>query len=461
MSATTVFNRCVVRDAGELAENKAYSSYRSLSRFQPTTQTKSKHEDIFQNNEFEMALSAIAAIPPQHPPASTESRKEKKTRHPRTRPKESHSTAAEDEQPKTKGHHKSERPKEEVAKEEDFMSYLDKRHERRRKKLAENTKTNEDAGGEQPSQPKRSDSRAGGERKRSASRSSKTNTSKQDKDKEEKKQFMLKPDAFSENANVKEDSESDSDDVKVDIQKSNQIKLEKINFSSEYFGPIKHGATIDFLLTPAPPGKVINCKIRKGKGILSDMQFYLEDNVGFNSLHLLMKTQRRMTTAKIYHFINAVNYDEFWEKSPHEPTCARIVSNMSRKKFKIDLQCSDLLLLNKDILNVEYKTKVGEPRSILADASLCSASNNAKDKVTYFLKNRAPHFDVQLRKFVLNYNGRAKLSSKHNFQIVDKLNPEEILMQLGKIGNGFYNCDFSFPFCALQAFGFALSSLCR
>lgn len=38
---------------------------------------------------------------------------------------------------------------------------------------------------------------------------------------------------------------------------------------------------------------------------------------------------------------------------------------------------------------------------------------------------------------------------------------DEILMQLGKVESGFYNCDFSYPFCALQAFGFALSSLCR
>ena len=158
------------------------------------------------------------------------------------------------------------------------MSYLDKRHERRRKKLAENNKTNEEPAVEQPTQLKRSDSRAGGERKRSASRTNSKTNKDDDELKSDKKQFMLKTDAFSEGP-AKEDSESDSDDVKVDIQKSNQMKLEKINFSSEYFRPIKHGATIDFLLTPAPPGTVINCKIRKGKGILSDMQFYLEDNV--------------------------------------------------------------------------------------------------------------------------------------------------------------------------------------
>ena len=71
------------------------------------------------------------------------------------------------------------------------------------------------------------------------------------------------------------------------------------------------------------------------------------------------------------------------------------------------------------------------------------------------------HYDIALKKFVLNYNGRARQSSKNNFQIVDESVPDDILMQLGKLETGEYNCDFSFPLCALQAFGFALASLSR
>ena len=205
-------------------------------------------------------------------------------------------------------------------------------------------------------------------------------------------------------------------------------KVEKINFDLDYFKSIKQCATLKFLLTPAPPGKVITCKIRKGQGILSDLQFYLEDYTGFstkNNLEMLMRTHRRMTTAKVYHIIAACNYDEFWTKSLTEPNCGRIVSNMSRKKFKLDMQYNDLMS-SKEILNVEYKTTAGEPRKITANASLCNgATSNSHqgDKVTYILKNRQPHYDPYLRKFVLSYNGRAKLSSKHNFQIVDESFP--------------------------------------
>ena len=39
--------------------------------------------------------------------------------------------------------------------------------------------------------------------------------------------------------------------------------------------------------------------------------------------------------------------------------------------------------------------------------------------------------------------------------------PDNIIMQLGKVDTNIYNCDFRYPICSLQAFGFALASLCR
>ena len=43
--------------------------------------------------------------------------------------------------------------------------------------------------------------------------------------------------------------------------------IEKIDFRSEYYRPIKHCSTMHFLLTPAPQGKIVNCKVRKGQGV--------------------------------------------------------------------------------------------------------------------------------------------------------------------------------------------------
>ncbi len=100
-------------------------------------------------------------------------------------------------------------------------------------------------------------------------------------------------------------------------------------------------------------------------------------------------------------------------------------------------------------------------RKVIATTCLMAGTSGSKEKVTYVLKNRPPHFDINMRKFVLNYNGRAKQSSKNNFQIFDESFPDEILMQLGKVETGEYNCDYTWPLCAMQAFGLAISSLSR
>lgn len=185
--------------------------------------------------------------------------------------------------------------------------------------------------------------------------------------------------------------------------------------------------------------------------------FYLEN---FNKSDLLLvKAHRRVASTKSYYIMDAMGYDENGHLSHVDTPVGRIVSNMSRKKFKLDL--FNDLILKSELLGIAFKTNVGEPRKIIANACLCSPSKDNNLKVTYFLKNKQPYFDLQRKKFVLNYNGRAKKSSKNNFQIVEESNPDEIIMQLGKVDTNIYNCDFSFPICALQALGFGLSSLCR
>ena len=85
---------------------------------------------------------------------------------------------------------------------------------------------------------------------------------------------MLNSDAFSAlpptpTKSKASDSDSDTGDaeVQVDDDKNQPFVVEKINYQSEYFRPIKHCSTMQFLLTPAPQGKTIHCKIRKGQGM--------------------------------------------------------------------------------------------------------------------------------------------------------------------------------------------------
>jgi hypothetical protein len=87
---------------------------------------------------------------------------------------------------------------------------------------------------------------------------------------------------------------------------------------------------------------------------------------------------------------------------------------------------------------------------------------NPKSKTTYFdMVSKTPEYDKAARVYKLNFKGRASMASTNNFQIVDPLNEQEVLLQMGKIGKKEYILDFTFPFSPLTAFSVGLSSLTR
>jgi len=280
------------------------------------------------------------------------------------------------------------------------------------------------------------------------------------------------------------------DEIPVDLANNDSLSFKLKPIHDEKFLNLlfKSRNSLDFILTPPPQGQIVNCKIICRKGLFTDYYFYLElpsfvKSSNSNQMKLLMKAYRRVASAKSYYLIDAsFNTEEVVENtlnnqvelntslqlnestsSNNALNCARIVSNINRKKFKLDLNKTSLSHLERNILNIQFKSALNEPRKICADAFLCSGNEIKveQNKVTYFLKNRQPYFDLAKKRFVLKYNGRAKRSSKNNFQIVDESSPDDIIMQLGKVETCIYNCDFAFPLCAVQAFGFAMASFCR
>ena len=75
------------------------------------------------------------------------------------------------------------------------------------------------------------------------------------------------------------------------------------------------------------------------------------------------------------------------------------------------------------------------------------------------LINKPPSWHKELKSFALDFNGRVAMSSSKNCQIVHEANTNYVVMQFGKVNRDLFTCDYSYPFCALQAFGVALSSL--
>ena len=210
-------------------------------------------------------------------------------------------------------------------------------------------------------------------------------------------------------------------------------------------------------MSQAPQGQMVKGKVLFRRSILNEYSFYLEDYYGQNLL--LMRTNRKLAATACFSIIG-MNYDEPGNRVLYETICGTIESNMSRHKFKLKPNLSSL---QSKILEISLKTSVGEPRRMIANASLCQGISMAsnENRITYILKNKQPTYDLSKKRFVLNYDGRARLSSKHNFQIVDEYSPEVIIMQVGKLDTGEFSCDYSFPLCALQAFALALSSFIR
>jgi hypothetical protein len=331
-----------------------------------------------------------------------------------------------------------------------------------------------------------------------------------------------------------EDDEEEEDDAAACVsvgKKTTETEDDKISLSNAsenfklFFKKPLVETSFNFVLTPAPIGHTIHCKIVCRKSIFTEYLFYLEkgSNNGEDDL-LLMTTRRRMNTPKTCYSIDIIEHNNSKviednklkiiqsnrrrvsvsvsddnnnnnNNNNNIPTIGssktdrsnnsrrgststsrtnkiksgRIVSNMSRTKFNLELDSYS----DKELLTIMFKTSHGEPRRINASANVCSppqdsiqdinsSNSNLKEslinnksktsrsnslcgpKITYFFKNRPPRYDEDRRKYVLDYSGRAKLSSKNNFQIIDSADPSAVLMLLGKVDSGTKKIDVSF-----------------
>ncbi|XP_063970122.1 tubby-related protein 3-like [Lytechinus pictus] len=74
------------------------------------------------------------------------------------------------------------------------------------------------------------------------------------------------------------------------------------------------------------------------------------------------------------------------------------------------------------------------------------------------LHNKTPVWNDDTQSYVLNFHGRVTQASVKNFQIVHDNDLDYIIMQFGRVGEEVFTMDYSYPLCAVQAFGITLSS---
>lgn len=84
---------------------------------------------------------------------------------------------------------------------------------------------------------------------------------------------------------------------------------------------------------------------------------------------------------------------------------------------------------------------------------------------TLVLRNKAPRWHEQLQCWCLNFNGRVTVASVKNFQLVASPEkgvagpePENVILQFGKVGKDVFTMDYQYPISAFQAFTICLSS---
>lgn len=96
--------------------------------------------------------------------------------------------------------------------------------------------------------------------------------------------------------------------------------------------------------------------------------------------------------------------------------------------------------------------------------SISGSLSTEKDGIL-MLKNKAPRWHEQLQCWCLNFNGRVTVASVKNFQLVAcadssavGLEPENVVLQFGKVGKDVFTMDYQYPISAFQAFAICLSS---
>ena len=75
------------------------------------------------------------------------------------------------------------------------------------------------------------------------------------------------------------------------------------------------------------------------------------------------------------------------------------------------------------------------------------------------LVNNPPFYDKKTNIYKLQMSERVKLSSVVNFQLINELSSNYIVLQYGRLDKDSFTCDFSYPLNALQAFSIVLTRM--
>jgi tubby and related proteins len=101
-----------------------------------------------------------------------------------------------------------------------------------------------------------------------------------------------------------------------------------------------------------------------------------------------------------------------------------------------------------------------QPQSDLDGMESKIDEHNTSQRILY-LQNKQPKWDEAHGGHVLNFQGRVTESSVKNFQLcsAEVDDPEDVLLQFGRVGKHKFNMDLKFPMSPVQAFGICVACM--
>ncbi|XP_027450965.1 tubby-related protein 3 isoform X1 [Zalophus californianus] len=245
----------------------------------------------------------------------------------------------------------------------------------------------------------------------------------------------------------------------------------------------------DFAYSPAPRGITVKCRItrdRKGMDRVLFPTYYMHLEKGENRKVFLLAGRKRKKSKTSNYLISIDPTDLSREGGSY---IGKLRSNLMGTKFTVydhgvsPTKAQGLVEkahIRQELVAICYETNVlgfKGPRkmSVIIPGmnmnheripfqpqndreSLLSKWQNKTMENLIELHNKAPVWNDDNQSYILNFNGRVTQASVKNFQIVHENDPDDIVMQFGRVAEDVFTLDYSYPLCALQAFAIGLSS---
>ncbi|XP_053307487.1 tubby protein homolog [Spea bombifrons] len=245
----------------------------------------------------------------------------------------------------------------------------------------------------------------------------------------------------------------------------------------------------DFALRPAPNNMTLKCRItrdKKGvdKGIYPAYYLHLERDDGKRLFLMAARKRKKSKTSNYLISVDPTNLSRGGES-----VIGKVRSNLLGTKFTVfdngmnpEMKpfVQEKESLRQELVSISYAPNVlgiRGPRKMTVvipgmnmdnervsirprnehETLLARYQNENLENITV-LQNKAPSWNEETKSFVLNFNGRVTQASVKNFQIISPNNPDDIVMQFGRVSEDVFTMDYKYPMCAMQAFSVCLSS---